>query len=126
MSRPNNGGSGINITANTGGAVARIHNNYVEGNCWGVTLIGPRRTLEGGEWVVPENAISVDMGTEDEPGGNVFVDNGNKGVLYDLYNNSGADVPALGNTWNVDDQNDVEAIEAFFAQVVDILTGEKE
>ena len=116
---PNNGGSGINITANTGGATARIHNNYVEGNCWGVTLIGPKRTLEDGKWVVPENAISVDMGTEDEPGGNVFVDNGNKGVLYDLYNNSAFDVPARGNTWNVDDQNDLEAIEDVIVHQVD-------
>lgn len=115
---PNNGGSGINITANTGGAVARIHNNYVEGNCWGVTLIGIKRT-DDGDWMVPENAISVDMGTEDEPGGNVFVDNGNKGVLYDLYNNSAFDVPARGNTWNVDDQNDLEAIEDVIVHQVD-------
>ena len=59
------------------------------------------------------------MGTEDEPGGNVFVDNGNKGVLYDLYNNSAFDVPARGNTWNVDDQNDLEAIEDVIVHQVD-------
>jgi hypothetical protein len=46
------------------------------------------------------------------PGGNVFINNGNNGVLYDLYNNSANTVYAQGNTWNVEvqDQESIEGV----------------
>ena len=108
-----NGGSGINITANTGGAIARIRGNEIEGNMWGITLIGPKAGSE-----LP--LIEVDLGTATDPGLNTFKDNGNDGTNYsieagnlcDLYNNSGSEVYAVGNTWNVADQEDLDAIEA--------------
>ena len=107
------GGSGINITANTGGAVAKIRGNQIEGNMWGITLIGP---ITGSE---STPLIEVDMGTNEDPGLNTFKDNGNDGTNYsleagnlcDLYNNSGSNISAIGNTWNVADQNDAAAIE---------------
>ena len=107
-----NGGSGINITANTGGAIARIRGNEIEGNMWGITLIGPK---EGST----SPFIDVDLGTATDPGLNTFKDNGTDGTnysteagnLYDLYNNSGSTIYAVGNTWNVADQEDLDAIE---------------
>ena len=80
---------------------------------WGITLIGPKAGSE-----LP--LIEVDLGTATDPGLNTFKDNGNDGTNYsieagnlcDLYNNSGSEVYAVGNTWNVADQEDLDAIEA--------------
>lgn len=48
-----------------------------------------------------------DSSAEDyNPGGNVFVDNGNGGVLYDLYNNGQNTIYAQGNKWNVAEQTE--------------------
>lgn len=107
---PNQGGSGINITNSSGGTKAYIKGNFVKGNSWGMTIIG-------------DNDVNIgkteDPNAEDyNPGENVFIDNGNNGTLYDLYNNGPATVYAQGNCWNVEVQ-DAEHIEQVIYHKVD-------
>lgn len=104
----NNGGSGISIYDPYYKTRARISGNHIEGNLWGVTIIG------GGD--INLGRIVSD-GTElavDDPdfcaGGNTFLNNGNNGQLYDLYNNGTQKVYAQNNTWGVTYQTE-EAIE---------------
>lgn len=110
-----NGGSGINITFNSTSAdspasKAFIKGNLIEGNLWGVTVIGK----------VDINAGKVDDPNAEDynPGENIFKDNGNDGVLYDFYNNTAATSYAQGNSWNVDVQ-DAESIEQVIYHKVD-------
>jgi len=78
---PNNGGSGIAIYA---AQDIIIRNNQIRGNLWGITV------LSNG---------TLDLGTEEDYGNNVFKDNGNGGVVYALYNNTPNPVSAVGNCW---------------------------
>lgn len=98
----NNGGSGISIYSNSASTV--VSNNLIEGNLWGVTLIGASKNMNFGKTVDPTAA-------DYNPGLNVFRNNGNNNVLYDLYNNTAETVYAQGNTWNVATQDSV-SIEA--------------
>ena len=85
--------------------------NHIEGHFWGITNIK--------YYTDPNlNLGNLTEGDDYNPGGNVFVNNGNNGALYDLYNNSTADVMAQGNTWNVDVQ-DEESIEGVIFHKVD-------
>lgn len=93
---PNNGGSGISLNDTSGKLKAAIAGNYIEGNLWGVTVIKCGEVSLGNV----EKAVSDPY----QAGGNVFKDNGNSDVLYDLYNNSANTVYAQNNTWNVDEQ----------------------
>ena len=68
---------------------------------WGVTIIGCKDV----------NLGCLEEGENYNPGGNVFIDNGNNGELYDLYNNSTLTVYAQNNTWNVSEQTE-EQIES--------------
>ena len=91
-----NGGSGINVFDPYYTQNAIIKGNYIEGSLWGITVIGCNNVNIG---------KTNDPNAEDyNPGNNVFKDNGNGGVLYDLYNNSSNLIYAQGNTWNVDEQ----------------------
>ena len=54
------------------------------GNLWGITAIYNH---------------NIDMGTAEDPGGNVLYDNGNNDVEYELYNNSSCNMSAIGNYW---------------------------
>ena len=101
INNPNNGGSGLNITCNSANLIANAYmeGNHIEGNVWGVTVIG-NVNVNAGKVEDPE--------AEDyNPGGNVFKDNGNGDpfVKYDWYNNTTATTYAQGNTWNVDVQD---------------------
>lgn len=95
---PSLGGSGINLTASSASAVQKVlvTGNVITGNLWGITIIG-----------YPE----VNMGNADpenfNPGGNIFANNGNEGVLYDLYNNGPVEQYAMYNCWGVDVQDSV-------------------
>ncbi len=80
--------------------------NHIEGHLWGITNIGNVSDGTGPEL----NLGNLTEGDDYNPGGNVFINNGNGGVLYDLYNNSPLTVYAQGNTWNVEVQ-DEESIE---------------
>ena len=75
-----NGGSGINIYDPYMIQTTRIEDNWIEGNLWGITVVG---------------GAEVNIGKTDDPnaddynpGNNTFYNNGFDGVVYDLYNNS--------------------------------------
>ena len=90
---PMNGGSGIRIYGLDENNKAYIRNNVITDNLWGITAI---------------NACDINLGTEEDWGRNEIHDNGNSGVVYDLYNNSPYDIMAVGNDWDTTDENEVE------------------
>ena len=92
---PNNGGSGISIYGSNTTCAAKIRRNIISGNLWGVTTIYYH---------------GVDMGTADDPGGNVLYDNGNGGTEYELYNNAFSNLSAVGNYWGNNDTVHAEAV----------------
>ena len=90
---PMNGGSGISVFGMNENNKAVIRNNMITGNLWGITAI---------------NAFDIDLGTEDDWGHNQIHDNGNGGVIYDLYNNSPGDIMAVGNDWGTTAEQEIE------------------
>ena len=90
---PMTGGSGISIYGINENNKAILRNNTITGNLWGITVI---------------NAADVDLGTEDNWGNNEIHDNGNSGVVYDLYNNTAYDIMAVGNDWGTTNEQEVE------------------
>ena len=108
---PNNGGSCISIYDSSSSSNIYIEGNWMEGGFWGIT--------------VPTGAPNINLGKVEDPnaedynpGNNTFVNNGNNGVLYDLFNNGTATIYAQGNTWNVAEQT-AEAIEEVIYHQVD-------
>lgn len=89
-----NGGSGINFSGYYYGLDGVISGCHIENSLWGVTLVGCRNVSLG------------EVGNPSSPGNNVFVNNGNGGVPYDLYNNGTTDVMAQNNTWSVSEQTE--------------------
>ena len=92
---PNNGGSGISIYGYDQSNAAKLRNNLITGNLWGVTAIYYN---------------DIDMGTEDDFGYNVIYDNWNSGKEYELFNNSNSDISAVGNYWGHDNADQVENV----------------
>ena len=92
---PNNGGSGISIYGYDNSCAAKLRRNLITGNLWGVTAIYYH---------------DVDMGTVEDPGGNVLYNNGNGGVDYELYNNAFSNMNAVGNYWGCDNDAAAEAV----------------
>lgn len=92
-----NGGSGINVYDPYRTQYTYIEGNHIEGSLWGITLVGGKEANLG-RTDVPETDKRYN------PGRNFFKDNGNGGILYDLYNNSPNTVYAQGNVWNVASQ----------------------
>ena len=90
---PMNGGSGISIYGYSTDCKAIIRNNTITGNLWGITAI---------------YFHDINLGTEDDWGNNIIKDNGNGGVIYDLYNNSSCDITAIGNDWGTSNANEIE------------------
>ena len=114
---PMNGGSGISLYDPYLKQNAVITGNHIENSLWGITVIGCDDV----------NIGRVDVDESDEhynPGGNIFKDNGNGGVLYDLYNNSNHTVYAQGNQWNVDEQTEEKIESVIFHQNDDPALGE--
>ena len=95
---PNLGGSGLNFTASAPSSTmnATVTGNIIDGHLWGITIIGYPNINMGDSAVATFN-----------PGGNVFSNNGNGGVRYDLYNNGPVNQKAMYNTWNVSVQDSV-------------------
>ncbi len=97
QNNPDLGGSGINFTASSASAYqhAVVTGNHIQENLWGITIIG---------------YPVVNMGNIDpanyNPGLNTFLNNGNNGVLYDLYNNGPLEQYAQGNHWSVTSQDE--------------------
>jgi len=92
-----NGGSGINVYDPYQTQYTYVEGNHIEGSLWGITLVGGKEANLGRTDVAATD-------TRYNPGRNVFKNNGNGGVLYDLYNNSANTVYAQGNIWNVASQ----------------------
>lgn len=90
---PMNGGSGISIYGYSTENKAVIRDNMITGNLWGITAIYYH---------------TIDLGTEGDAGNNSIHDNGNGGVIYDLYNNSTCDIMAVGNDWGTVEEGLVE------------------
>ena len=90
---PMNGGSGISIYGMDENNKAVLRGNIITGNLWGITVI---------------NAADINLGTEDDWGHNQLYDNGNGGVVYDLYNNSTSDIMAVGNDWGTSNSHVIE------------------
>lgn len=100
---PNNGGSGLSFY-DYGKGMMNVYaeGNHIEGNLWGVTVLGTPGEINFGK--------TADPSADDyNPGGNVFVNNGNEGVQYDFFNNtsSGSIIYAQGNIWSVAQQDSV-------------------
>ena len=113
---PNNGGSCISIYDSSSSANVYIEGNWMEGGLWGIT--------------VPTGAPNINLGKVEDPeaedynpGNNTFVNNGNNGVLYDLFNNGTATIWAQGNTWNVEVQDEASIEEVIYHQVDDPSKG---
>ena len=107
---PNNGGSCISLYDASGRGNVYIEGNLLEGGLWGITVIG-NPTVNAGK---VEDPAAEDY----NPGNNVFVNNGNSGVLYDFYNNGTSTIYAQGNTWNVTEQT-AELIETVIVHKAD-------
>lgn len=100
IAKATQGGSGISTSSTGADHPIVIEGNQIEGNLWGVTVIG------NAKYHANVNLGKLDENAEDyNPGNNTFKNNGNGGVLYDLYNNSQDTVWAQGNTWNVATQD---------------------
>ena len=110
---PMNGGSGISLYDPYRQTNAVITRNHIEGSLWGVTVIGCKSV----------NLGCLDKSGNYNPGGNVFKDNGNGGVLYDLYNNSDLTIYAQNNTWNVSEQTEEQIESVVFHQHDDAKLG---
>ena len=105
------GGAGISIYNYTGEPNIIATGNRVEGNVWGVTVLGGKNLNFG---KIDDTSVA-----DYNPGENEFVNNGNGGTLYEIYNNTGSASPykgnpitvyAQGNTWN-GEKADAEKIE---------------
>lgn len=99
----NNGGSGISLYDPYYRSTCKITGNLIEDNLWGMTIIG------GGDINLGKIKVNGEQLTEQSieynPGENTFINNGNNGIKYDLYNNGTSTVYAQGNTWNVSVQD---------------------
>lgn len=91
---PMNGGSGISIYGSSTNNKAVLRNNVITGNLWGITAIFLH---------------DIDLGTVDDWGYNEIHDNGNGGMIYDLYNNASYDIMAVGNKWGSTDYDEIES-----------------
>ena len=92
---PNNGGSGISIYGMTTDNKAKLRNNLISGNLWGITAIYYH---------------DIDLGTEDDWGHNLIYGNGNGGTEYALYDNAFSDITAIGNYWGSNDPDHAEQV----------------
>ena len=113
---PNNGGSCVSIYDSSSSSNIYMEGNWMEGGLWGIT--------------VPTGAPNINLGKVEDPeaedynpGNNTFVNNGNGGVLYDLFNNGTGTIWAQGNTWNVDEQTEEKIEEVIYHQVDDPSKG---
>ncbi len=112
----NNGGSCVSIYDSSSSANIYMEGNWMEGGLWGITVPTGAPTINLGKVEDPE--------AEDyNPGNNTFVNNGNGGVLYDLFNNGTATIWAQGNTWNVAEQTEEQIEQVIYHQVDDASKG---
>ncbi|MAN28168.1 MULTISPECIES: T9SS type A sorting domain-containing protein [Mesonia] len=108
---PNLGGSGISLNSSSNTQQVVATNNEIRGNLWGITVIGE---------------ASINLGdNSDNPGGNIFANNGNGGNTYALYNNTSNTITALHNCWIEGQTNTLaDAESVIFHQADDNTLGE--
>lgn len=108
---PMQGGSGINLNAPTGGQTVFVSENQIRRNLWGITIQGP---------------VDANLGDDaNNPGGNVFADNGNNGEVFAMYNNGLNTILAKHNCWIEGVEITLEeAEEVIFHKVDDPSLGE--
>tara|TARA_A100000171_G_C2138907_1_gene152894 strand:- start:422 stop:1894 length:1473 start_codon:yes stop_codon:yes gene_type:complete len=108
---PNLGGSGININASTNDMEITAFGNEIRRNLWGITLQGE---------------ASINLGDDtNNPGGNVFSENGNNNEIFALYNNTPNTISALNNCWVEGVENTLAIAESvIFHQQDDNTLGE--
>lgn len=105
------GGSGISINTNSGSHLVVASGNEIRRNLWGITVIGEAMINLGDD--------------EDNPGENIFSENGNGGQTYALYNNSPHPIMAKHNCWVEGVINTAEDVEdVIFHSVDDDSLGE--
>ena len=98
---PNNGGSGITLYDMSVGTLScTARGNYLEGNLWGVTVLGSPASINFGY-------LGDDESLERFAGCNTFVGNGNTDVDYEFFNNtsSAMTIYAQGNVWGSGSQD---------------------
>lgn len=91
---PENGGSAIAVY---GAKDVLIRNNEIRGNLWGITV------LSNG---------TVDLGTVENPGNNIFKNNANRGNTVAFFNNTTNLANAVGNCWREDELSTDAMVEA--------------
>ncbi|WP_310991172.1 T9SS type A sorting domain-containing protein [Aequorivita marina] len=105
------GGSGISL--NTGSSPYEVvaSGNEIRRNLWGITVIGE---------------ASINLGDDlDNPGENVFSENGNNGAVYAIYNNTANTISAKYNCWIEDEESTPQEVEdVIFHNVDDASLGE--
>ncbi|MBA3986396.1 MAG: T9SS type A sorting domain-containing protein [Flavobacteriales bacterium] len=105
---PNLGGSGINLNAPTGSMTVDVTGNQIRRNLWGVTIQGP---------------VDANFGDDaDNPGLNVFSENGNNGNIFALYNNGPNTILAKNNCWAEDGEGTLAEAEAVIFHLEDDAT----
>ncbi len=105
QNKPMLGGSGINLYGDES-LVAYIGGNTIEGNLWGLTI----QASDAEEYVAPIAYLS-EPDKEDLPyptTQNSFIENGNNGVIYALYNTNDDTIYARENYWNATDSAAIE------------------
>ncbi len=111
QNNPNLGGSGINLNAPTGGQEIIASGNKIRRNLWGVTLQGQSNANFGDD--------------QENPGLNVFSENGNSGEFFALYNNTPNVLFAKNNCWVEGGEGTLaEAETVIFHQMDDNTLGE--
>lgn len=108
---PNLGGSGINLNSSAVSADVIVSGNEIRRNLWGITLQG---------------SASINLGDDaNNPGNNLFSENGNGGEIYALYNNTANTISAKHNCWIEGQQSTQQQVEdVIFHSVDDPTLGE--
>lgn len=105
------GGSGISVNATDTTQTIIATDNKIRRNLWGITII---------------NKAKINLGDGlNNPGNNVFADNGNGGVIYAVYNNTSGTIMAKNNCWiegQINTLADAESV--IFDQANDSTLGE--
>lgn len=102
---PNLGGSGISLNSGSAGMEIIASGNEFRRNLWGITVIGEAEINLGDD--------------EDNPGNNVFSENGNGGETYAIYNNTANTLQAKNNCWIEGEESTEQEVEDVIFHVVD-------
>lgn len=108
---PQLGGSGISLSTSTMGNPVVVTGNEFRRNLWGITVI---------------TEATINLGDDDEnPGENIFSENGNGGGIYAIYNNTPHTILAKHNCWIEGQESTAEDVEdVIFHSVDDPSLGE--